>query len=133
MSETFQASTQYGDWSGEVKADDADFEYNFRHWLRKEGHIQPGEFLVGLKFSNSENLVRNEEVELAPVYVTAYVVPAASFDAAQQYLESADPLEVRTVRLKISLDDFFRHFKRFSIALAWRSLDLIGREFEANE
>jgi hypothetical protein len=48
MGETFKASVQYNDLLGSVAADRADSD-DAHTWLEQNGHIQAGEFLLGIE------------------------------------------------------------------------------------
>jgi hypothetical protein len=128
LTDTFGAQVQYRDWSGEVEADNGDFDSNIREELRARELIGDDEFVVAIRGTNSEN-TRIEG--LAPVYVTALIVPAAAYDDAQKYVYEQAPLRVRQVHFEMKLDEWARLFKRFSVAIASRGFEsIIGREYE---
>jgi hypothetical protein len=128
--QTFRATTQYDDWDGECRADDGDF-ISIWDLLRERNLIHEGEFLIGIKTFNGENL-RNQP--LSSVYVHAIIIRASNFEEAETFLrEHEDPLPTRDVRLELSVEEFARYFKRFSVAICQRSLSIVGRTYLADE
>jgi hypothetical protein len=123
---TFNAAVQYRDWYGECKADNID-KGDLRDYLRKNNLIGPNDFVVAFRLWNGEN---SPGQPLHSARVTVGVVPAASYEQAEQYLQAPDPIKIREVSFSMSMDEFFHLFERFSIAVNWQSLDLVGREVE---
>ena len=113
--ETFEAGVQYGDWKGQAKADDIGDGVNMagplRQWFDDDALIDPGEFVVGFKLWNEEN-----GAKLTPIYVELVLVKAANFEAASLALK-VRPIHARRVRREVGAEQFFRLFKRFSLAL----------------
>ncbi|NSX04797.1 hypothetical protein [Cupriavidus gilardii] len=117
----FSAGVQYDDWRGQVAADDADLA-GIRDYVRESGLIKDGDTVVGVTFyAGGENFIS----------ISALVVRghrADEFEEALQHPERKLPLE--SVDLDLSISEFFKHFKRFNIALAPNGLELIGREYD---
>ncbi|WP_423383531.1 hypothetical protein [Burkholderia sp. LMG 32019] len=84
--ETFQASTQYGDWRGSAAADRSDAT-TLADLLLERGLRTDDEFLVGAELYVGEN----HDNTLAHTIVAAYLVDAAGFDNALQAIEQAGP------------------------------------------
>jgi len=127
MSQTFRAEVQYQDWSGDAAADDADF-VTIREYMKERGLMKDGDFLVAIRGSNGEN-TRNMAV--TPMWVTALLVPARDFDAAQKYLAQSN--RVREVRFEMSVLEWAAAFKRFSVAMSWQGFDMAGRDYVADD
>jgi hypothetical protein len=119
---TFRASTQYGDWNGDVRADDADTG-GIQKYVRDKGLLQKGEFLIGIEFYQERSL-----------YLKGYVINYADYDTVVAALAKLpDPLHLRQISLELTHDDFFKLFKRFSIALQPHKIEVIGREITTDE
>ena len=120
QTETFKASTKYGDLKGSAAADDAD-KNDPTHWLTGRQLMQEGEHLVGITMSVGENYDRHED----PVYVTFLLAPPEN---TQRILhvpgEGQIPVVVRQVCQQMPLVEFFGLFKRLEINLSR------GGEFE---
>lgn len=129
MVQTFCPEVQYGNWHGEAAADDGDFHKTIRRYMEDHGLIRGGEFLVAVRGTNAENTRRG----LAPVYVTALLIPATRYEEAQVYVETHDPLPVREVRFSMSVSEWAELFKRFSVALSWQELSLVGRAYQTED
>lgn len=117
----FSAGVQYGDWRGDVAADDADIG-GIRDYIRKEGLLKEDDRVVGVAFYSGGG----DFVDVAALVVRGE--NAADFDAAIQDPPRKLPME--SVDLKLSIADFFKHFKRFNIAIAPKGIEVIGREYD---
>ena len=126
MTETFRASTQYGDWRGTAVADDAYEDIRDLVRARRTGR---NAFVVGVNLNIYESL---GPPDLKP-FVDALVIDATSYEQAEEYLRGPDPVRVRKVRLDLTVPQFLKLFKRLSIAISPRGLDLTGREYEYDE
>jgi hypothetical protein len=119
---TFGAGTQYGDWNGDVSADDAD-TLRIQQYVRDKGLLKKGEFLVGIEFYQAGSL-----------YLKGLVINYADHDTVVEALAKLpDPLPLRQIDLALSHDEFFKLFKRFSIALQPRKIEIIGRDVKTDE
>ena len=105
--EHFKASTQYNDYKGTVAADRADQD-SFSDFLRAKGILKEGEIVKGISFYSAERFFD----------VEAYVTD--------------DQHGLRRERVEITLDEFFKTFKRFSIKLS-RNGELDDQEIEFRE
>jgi hypothetical protein len=124
----FEPHAQYGDWAGKCMADNADGNADIWGLLSSRGLMRDDEFLIGVRSYNAENQVGQE---LASVFVTALLVPAKKNEDARRYVAETEPLRVRTVEVELSVSEFARLFKRFSIVLANRGFDIIGASYES--
>jgi hypothetical protein len=115
----FVANTQYNDMKGTAAADEADFE-SMTKALLEEALISDEEIVIGVSFYHSEGFT----------FVRAIVASLDSLSAIRTMPQNLDPADnklVRVLRVDVSLTDFFKLFKRFSVAL---SLDGFGRALE---
>jgi len=103
-SENFKASAQYNDWKGTAAADDADQD-DFSDYLRDIGKLSNTEVVVGISFYSAPNFTN----------VNAFIS------------DGADGL--RRITVPMSVDDFFKKFKRFSIYIS-RDGRFDGQEIE---
>lgn len=122
--DTFRASVQYNDTKGTSAADDAD-KNGASEWLKENGHIEDGEFLMGIKMFAGENHGTHED----PIFVEFLITTPDDFDNVKSMIESSTgPIEVRSVRTEMALTDFFGLFKRFDVTLSRDSM-LEGLEY----
>ena len=122
--ETFRATVQYNDRKGTSAADDADI-HGASEWLKENGHIEEGEFLLGIKMFAGENHGTHED----PVYVEFLIATHGDYDNVKSMIDSSSgPIEVRSVKTDMALTDFFGLFKRFDVTLSSDSM-LEGHEY----
>jgi hypothetical protein len=122
--ETYNATVQYGDWTAVGAADDGDF-VSIWDFLIERGLIAKDEFLVGIRIFNGENL---RDRELTPAYIHAFAIKANTYEEAKAYLSRPGPIEAREISTELAIPDLFKLFKRFSIAMSRRGLNITGRE-----
>lgn len=124
---TLKASVQYGDWEGTAAADDSD-GVKVRVLLEKSGAIKAHEFVVAIELFVGES----HKGRVAKPYIDALLFNKPTFDTVAAAIGSMpDPLPMRKVRVDISLDEFIGLYKRFSVTLSRRGLNLVGREYQA--
>lgn len=122
--EKFKASVQYGDWKGTAAADDAD-KVDARDWLKKNGLIQEGEFLVGITFYAGENHGTHQD----PLFVEFLLTSQGDHDNVKTMINSSDaPVVVRRVKAKMGVVEFVGLFKRFSVCISAHEM-LNGRDY----
>jgi hypothetical protein len=122
----FTAAIQYDDWKGTVAADNTDLDTNIHSYLKSAGLITDQEFLVGLELSV---FARHGDDKHHP-YVSAFVVDGVSFDdVARKLQQTAEPVPMRIIALKLSLPQFFDLFKGFHLMISKKGLGLDGREY----
>ncbi len=105
--EHFKASAQYDDWIGSVAADGADQE-GFSDLLRAKGSLKAGEVVKGISFYSGERFLS----------VSAFITD-------EEY-------GLRRERIEITLEEFFKTFKRFSIYIS-RDGEFDDQEIEFKE
>ncbi|HBY9591221.1 hypothetical protein ACYA6D_10640 [Klebsiella pneumoniae] len=103
----FKASAQYDDWKGSVAADGADQE-DFSDFLRDKGLLKDGEIVKAISFYSGQRYLS----------VNAYITD--------------DEYGLRKVRVDMTLDEFFKTFKRFSIRIS-RKGELDNQDIEYYE
>ncbi|EAQ4627327.1 hypothetical protein GI075_11320 [Salmonella enterica] len=92
-SSVFKASTQYDDWQGSVAADGIDVG-GLGSVLKTKGLMKDDEILYAIKLYSGVNYVSIE----------AFV--------------GTDEQNLRKVDTQLTLEEFFKNFKRFSITLS---------------
>ena len=105
--EDFKAHVQYDDWKGSVAADSADQE-DFSDFLRDKGVLKEGEIVKGISFYSAEHFFD----------VEAFV--------------SDDEHGLRREKVKMTLEEFFKTFKRFSVKIS-RNGELDDQDIEFEE
>lgn len=105
--EYFKAAAQYDDWKGSVAADGADQD-DFSEFLRVKGILKQDEIVKGISFYSAERFFD----------VEAYVTD-------EQH-------GLRRERVKMTLEEFFKTFKRFSIKIS-RKGEFDDQEIEFKE
>ena len=115
--ETFEASVQYGDFSGSVAAVRGDRE-SITDWLSSRELLQPGETVCGITLSIGEN--HGDEIA-NPVQITIYLWSGVSIDELNSAIHTtSSPLTVRRVETVMTFPEFFSLFKRFNLTLSPR-------------
>ena len=126
--ETFKASTQYNDWKGSSAADSADVG-RMSKWLEENGYKEDDEFLLGIKMFAGENHGEHKD----PVFVEFLFSTPGDYENVKTMIESSKgAIEVRSVKVDMSLTEFFGLFKRFDITLSKDSM-LEGLEYHYND
>jgi hypothetical protein len=115
----FKASTQYGDWEGTAAAD-GNNEWSVEEYLTNKGLMKPNESVISVSLSVLEG----------SVYVCAFLFHGKDSDSiAQAIANISGPVPIREVPLEMTLDEFARLFKRFSVSLTLGSLGIDGRAY----
>ncbi|WP_250560335.1 hypothetical protein, partial [Escherichia coli] len=102
--EYFKAAAQYDDWEGSVAADELE-KKNFSDFLRVKGVLKQGEVVKGISLYSGEHRFD----------VEAYIAD--------------DKNVLRKEDIQITLEEFFKTFKRFSITIS-RKGEFEGQEIE---
>ncbi|CAM7598832.1 hypothetical protein ACU611_07770 [Klebsiella aerogenes] len=105
--EHFKAAAQYDDWEGSVAADELE-KNNFSDFLRGKGVLKQGEVVKGISLYSG---VHRFDVE-------AYIAD--------------DKNLLRKEDIQITLEEFFKTFKRFSIKIS-RKGEFDDQEIEFKE
>jgi len=133
MSERFEASTQYGDWKGTAAADEfGDATDKLGELFEATGEIDPDkEIMIGFDFYYSEgmflcwgyfhDLPGKNERGWYPSLNTQF------------QKDQMNPIRVKKVSVELTLEEFFRCFKRFHVVLLNGALDLARREYQVAE
>lgn len=122
----FRASVQYGDWKGTVSADEHDIGH-ILNVLKDRGLADDSDFLVAIDLFLGE--MHGDKV--VEPYVTAYLVKARNFEEAEEFLnDTPDPLPMKEVTIDVTMEEFLLFFKRLSIAMSKRDLDITDREIQ---
>lgn len=115
--EKFEASVQYGDFSGSVAADRGERE-SITDWLSARELLQPGEIACGIALSIGEN--HGDEIA-SPVQIAIYLWSGDSINALNSAIHTtSSPLTVRRIETVITFPEFLSLFKRFSFTLSPR-------------
>lgn len=124
MTETFDTSAQYDDWRGTAAADN-NVHKTIQTILSDRGLKAEGEFLVGVSLFTAEPNV---------VSISAYLIKADNFEAAQKLLENEPVPTIKKVSVdNLSVTEFADLFKRFSVNMSWQGMNLMGRELNIEE
>lgn len=123
---TFRASAQYNDWIGTSAADNAD-KNSIHDYLRGKKLVTENEFPVGIEVFIGEN----HGGKVKPPYIHVLVIDKSDYETAAAALGKPDPLHLRKVDIEITLEEFIGLFKRFSVALSPRGINITGREYNA--
>ena len=127
----FRASVHYGDWEGSSAADDADHLGLIKFLENKKLMDGDTEFLVGLELWIGEN---HGGVVMPPSIRCLIIRRAGDFETvASQLASQHDPLDLREIDLELSLNEFLGLFKRFSVVLTRRGLNLTEREYDSDQ
>ncbi len=133
--ESFRASTQYNDWKGTAAADDVDpIAVSMDGYLESKGLIKADEFLLAIELWVGENHGSTTD----GVHVRAYLLKGhQDVESVKETLEQlkadGEPIPVREVSIKLTLQQFVAMFKRFAVTLTWHDLPLEGREYSVTE
>ena len=119
----FKASVQYGDWKGTVAADN-DLK-GIHDLLQKKGLMSKADFLIGIEVWIGENYGGRVQ----PPYITALLLEGVdNYESAEAALHAPDPINLKSIKVELTLDEFIGLFKRFSIAMSPHGLDITDRE-----
>ena len=127
----FQAGTQYGDWKGTAAADEPGADSSFEELFEATGKVDKDkEVLIGFEFYAGE----------MSFYLAGYYHPTSNSNPEgwgpslnDDFKRNAEPIRVKQVKVDLTLEQFFRYFKRFNVVMVQDGLDIIGREYEVAE
>ena len=123
------ASTQYDDWKGTVAADNADIAKEIDSVFESTGKVTDDDFLVAFEFFAGEN----------SVHLFGYYHPKSNSAGGwipslkKDFEEKSGAIPLKRVQAKLTLEEFFSYFKRFSVVLAQDDIGIIGREVEFSD
>jgi len=128
MRENLQAGTQYGDWNGTVSADEFGDNTNSLHKLfEATGKVDPEkEIMIGFSFYWIEG----------SIYLSGYFHPVPDEIGMGRYpslrdqfqAEASKPIHGKRVDAEITLEEFFKQFKRLNAVFVNPTLEIVGRE-----
>ena len=126
--ETLQASAQYNDWKGTSAADNLD-RNDLIDLLEKRGLLdRDNEFLVGIKLFIGEN----HGGQTKPPYIHCLIYSEETCQNVAESIKSQQgPLNLKSVDIELTIEEFLGLFKRFSVVLTRRGLGLDGREYNS--
>ncbi len=127
MSLTFQASTQFGDWHGTAAADEYGGGANdFDEVFTATGQVDlENEIMIGFEFFAGEGyFFLAGYFHSKPAMNTLGWIPALN----EEFQNAPGLIHVKRVKAEITMEQFFKYFKRFSVILLSRGLDISGRE-----
>jgi hypothetical protein len=125
----FQAGTQYGDWKGTAVADQfGDVTDKFDELFEATGKVdKENELLIGFEFYAGEG----------HFYLAGYYHPKSNSNILgwipslnDDFNSNAEPIQVRKIEVGLTLEQFFKYFKRFNVVMVLDGLDIIGRDYE---
>jgi hypothetical protein len=129
----FQAGTQYGDWHGTAAADEPGAaDDSFDKLFEATGKVDTEkEIMIGFEFYAGEgHFFLGGYFHARPDHIGAGYYPTLN----EKFQKNpAAPIRVKRVSVDITLEEFFKHFKRFNVVLVDDALDIIGREYEVIE
>lgn len=117
----FDTEGQFDDFVGNVAADLKD-EFQWVPYLRNNRLISDKEFPAGISLDKVDGSFK----------VTVLTVQAPDFESAQALVANENPIQTRSIQLNLTLDQFFTLFKRFSIVLGRKGIDIVGHAIAAN-
>ena len=124
---SFEASVQYDDFTGTAAADRAD-QGGLEDWLRANGRMGTGDFLVGFKFYTGER-IGSAPHAVDTVEVEAVIADGHTHDTFKASLNATGPVPLRCVNVTMHLTQFFGMFKRFAVSLSNNGM-LTGRDVD---
>ena len=130
MSERFQARTQYEDWKGTASADEfGDMTDKLDELFEATGKIDPAkEIMIGFEFYHGEGMF----------LCSGYFHPLPGENDGGYYpslnakfqKDQINPIQVKKVDVELTLEEFFKCFKRFNVVLLNGAMEIVGREYE---
>ncbi len=133
MSERFQAGTQYGDWKGTAAADQfGDATDKLDELFEATGKVDPDkEIMIGFEFYHSQGFFFcSGYFHALPEEKDGGYYPGLNATFQKNPIK---PIQVKKVRVELTLEEFFKYFKRFDVVLLRGGIDIIGREYEEIE
>lgn len=127
----FEASTQYTDWKGSAAADVYGPDRSFEELFEATGLVDnKNEFLIAFEFYAGEGYF----------FLAGYFHPKSESNdlgwvpsLRDDFNTNSGTIRVRKIEVKLTLEQFFKYFKRFNVVLIRDGLDISGREFEISE
>lgn len=111
MSEVFKAGVQYDDYRGSVACDDNDLT-TLKSELRKFFGLDKSATIVGIKVN------ANYEIRTSDIVNFSIIILTPENDDYDEKIISNLEVNVRKFSKEISIQDFFKLFKRFQLTLS---------------
>jgi len=120
----FTATVTCGDWDGTAAADDLQPD-SLSRYLQAERLIGERDFLIAVSLTIVD----------ASMYLDAFVYLSGTdgVSIAAVIANTRGPIPVRKMKIPLTVDEFVKLFKRFSIMLTRSSVGLEGREYRVIE
>jgi len=125
----FTAGTQYGDWKGTAAADEfGDVTDKFDELFEATGKVDPeNDIMIAFECYAGEG----------HFYLAGYFHPKSTSNVLgwipslnDDFNKDPRPIKVRKVEVNLTLEQFFKYFKRFNVVLVQGNLDIIGRDYD---
>ena len=114
--DNFVASTQYTDMRGTVAADESDHQ-KIDEFLRNQGRITQEEYVAGISF-----FYHSPEFVYVRVFTTNLDDRRLMADASRAGTK-IHPVSLRKLKVDLTIDEFFKFFKRFDIKIVDKGLE----------
>ncbi len=118
--EYFKANVQYNDWEGTCASDNADIK-KISDFLKENDYISKNDFLIA---------IRLYATDISKITITALTYNGINCDDIKKEIDNLETIPVKSTEINISIEDFFKFFKRFSLILTHKSLDIQERTYE---
>lgn len=123
----FMPSTQYSDIKGNISMDEEDYK-GLHKLVELSGIDSDKNFPIAFDLHiDSLGTYSNKKIMTSLVIYTVEDNP--SYQTTKDFVDNNDPIPVKSVGIEISLDDFFKHFKRINIVAS--GIDgVIGKNYK---
>jgi hypothetical protein len=125
----FKAGTQYGDWKGTAAADEfGDATDDFDELFEATGKIDPeNDMMIAFEMYAGEG-----HFYLAGLFHPKSTSNKLGYEPSlnDDFKNDPKPIRVRRVEVNLTLEQFFKYFKRFNVVLNRGSIDISGRDYE---
>lgn len=116
MVKNLHAGVQYNDWKGNVAADNLDdCNKTLEHYLKNKNLLDKEDYIISISCNYSDIHGCTENL---PVSVTVRTIKLENHENVKQDIDSDVEVPVKDIHVDMSLEEFFRCFKRFSIAFS---------------
>jgi hypothetical protein len=121
-----KAGVTFGDWEGTASADNLD-KNDISDLLEQRRLLdRKSELVVAIELYTAEN---HPGQPVRPPTVRAYIATGEGYDNIADWIRrTPDPLPLRQIEVELTHEQFVGLFKRFSVLLTRRGLNLSGRE-----
>jgi hypothetical protein len=124
----FTAGTQYGDWKGTASADEFIPRTSFEKLFEATGKVdKENDVLIGFEFYAEEEFF----------FLAGYYHPKSSSNPNgwgpslnDDFNRTDESIRIQKIEIKLTLEQFFKYFKRFNVVMIKKGLDIIGRDYD---